>query len=631
MKKTLSFLILIAVYHLFTFTAFSQQYSIEQYLAIRGATSASYSFDDGRIYFLMNNTGTLQLYYVNKPGDVPVQFTKFNERISGYEPNPVNSYILAESDIGGSEYDQFYLNDGSGGDFKLISGDEPKVLYGYGRWAPDGTFFTYFSNKRSPFYYDIFTYSLQSGVSEMIYSSDHSNYPSVISADGKNIVISRSYSTYDNDLYLLNRDTKELKLITEHDNFNNPSEFRAAAYDASGENLYLVTNLNSDLFRIGLYNIKSGKTSYPEFDFLEQYKNREVQRLLISPDKSQMLVMINDNGYDRLFLYNLVEKKLVPIPDKLKTLSVTSLDFANKSSKILVGINSSASPSVIYEWNINSGEVLQVTQPVLSGIDPASFIEPELISYRSFDGLEIPAFIYKPKNSAGKKMPCIIMIHGGPESQATYGFSQVYQYFLSAGYVIAEPNVRGSSGYGKKYSALDNVRNRESSVKDIAMMVEYLKQQPDIDGSKIVVYGGSYGGYMVLACLTLYPELFAAGVDVVGISNFVTFLENTSDYRKNNRASEYGSIDSDREFLESISPLNKVQNIKAPLMIIHGRNDPRVPVNEAEQMYNAIINSGGTAELHIYEDEGHGISKQKNRYDLYPKIIKFLQTSLMNR
>ena len=258
-------------------------------------------------------------------------------------------------------------------------------------------------------------------------------------------------------------------------------------------------------------------------------------------------------------------------------------------------------------------------------------MEPELITYKSFDGLEISAFVYKPLNSENKKLPCIISIHGGPEGQANYGFSAVFQYYVNAGYIVIEPNVRGSTGYGKKFASLDNVRNRENSVKDIASLVEYLNNRGDIDPGKIAVTGGSYGGYMVLACLTLYPQYFAAGIDIVGISNFVTFLKNTSDYRRNNRESEYGSLEKDREFLESISPLGKVKNIKAPLMIIHGRNDPRVPVTEAEQMHEAIQQNGGYSELHIYEDEGHGISKQKNRLDLYPKIIKFLDDNVKNK
>lgn len=628
MKKFLRYIIITILFISEAQPLLTQQYSIQQYLSIKGAGSPKYSFDDNRIYFTMNLTGTTQVYYVNKPGDTPVQFSNLEERISGYQPNPKLPTVLLESDVGGSEYDQFFLTDESGKDVKIITGNEPRVVYGFGRWSPDGTFYTYFSNKRSAFFYDIYTYNVSAQKSELIYSSDHSNYPSAISTKGISIVISRSYSTYDNDLYLLNRDSNTLKLISTHDNFNEPAQFFASSFDKNDENIYLITNDKSDLFRIGIYNIKNDTIIFPEYGFLNPYKNCEVQRVTFSPDRKVMMIQVNDNGYDRIFMYDHENKSEIKIPEKLKTLSITAISFANNISKVIVGVNSAVNPSVLYEWNYKTGTVEQVTKPELAGIDPSSFVEPELVSYTSYDGLEIPAFLYKPKYSAVKKLPCLIMIHGGPEGQATYGFAPIFQYFLSAGYMVIEPNVRGSTGYGKKYAAMDNVRNRENSVKDVAALVEYIKNRGDADINNIAVYGGSYGGYMVLACLTLYPDLFKAGVDIVGISNFVTFLKNTGDYRKNNRQSEYGSLDTDREFLESISPLNRVSSIKAPLMIIHGRNDPRVPVSEAEQMYKAIIKQGGTAELHIYEDEGHGISKQKNRFDVYPKIINFLNKYL---
>ncbi len=612
-------------------TLHSQQYSIEQYLSIKGAVSPGYSFDDSRIYFTMSVTGTSQLWNVNKPGAWPMQVTFFKDRITGYSPNPVKDVILVEKDEGGSEYDQFFLANGDGTGIKMITDGSPKVLNGFGRWSDDGTFFTYYSNKRTPYFYDIYTYNIETLNSEMIISSDHSNYPSAISPDGSKMIFSRSYSTYDNDLFLLDMKNRKEKPISVHDNFNEPAEFYASSFDAAGENVYFISNFRNDFFRIGVYNIASGITTYPEFPFLMPYKNCDVSRLYFSGDKSKMLIMVNDRGYDRIFMYDIAGKKEIEIPGKLNSSSVTAVRFSNSSRKVIIGINSSSNPSVLYEWNIEDGGVEQLTFPSLAGIDPGTFIEPELISYKSFDGLEIPAFLYRPSGSEGKKLPCIISIHGGPESQSTYGFEPIYQYFLSAGYMIVEPNVRGSSGYGKKYASLDNVRNRENSVKDISALTDYLKNQKDVDPGRIAVYGGSYGGYMVLACLSLYPEVFSAGIDVVGISNFVTFLENTSDYRRNNRESEYGSLEKDREFLESISPLTKVKNIRAPLMIIHGRNDPRVPVGEAEQMHKAVTDNGGVSELLIYEDEGHGIAKQKNRFDLYPRIVKFLDKYVKNK
>ncbi|MFI5211648.1 MAG: prolyl oligopeptidase family serine peptidase [Ignavibacteria bacterium] len=606
------------------YTTYSQKFGLEQYLNIRGAGSPQYSYDNTRIYFIMTVTGTNQLWYCDKPGMWPKQVTFFQDRISGYSANPKRDLVLIEKDEGGSEYNQFYLAKGDGTEMIRLTDNAPKVLYDFGRWSPDGSFFSYLSNKRSPYYYDVYIYDIDKKTSEMVFSSDNSNYPSEFSPDGKYLVISRSYTSDDNDIYILDLVTKELTLITKHDNFNDPAEFSPVTFSAEGSELYYISNKNSDFFRLAKYDISNGVSEYVELSFLKGYEHRDISQVVFSNDKSRILIQVNDEGYDKLFMYDVKNRTEITIPNQIKSTSITALTFSKDDKKLIVGINSAANPSVLYEWDLSTRAVTQVTYPVLAGVDPLSFVEPKLIRYKSFDGLEIPAFVYLPKNSGSKNIPCIIAIHGGPEGQATYGFAPVYQYFLNAGYAIVEPNVRGSTGYGKKYSALDNIRNREKSVKDIEYLVKYIKSRGDIDPGRIAVYGGSYGGYMVLACLTLYPELFAAGVDIVGIANFVTFLENTADYRRSHRESEYGSLEKDHDFLQNISPINKVDMIKAPLMIIHGRNDPRVPVGEAEQMYKAISESGRTAELLIYEDEGHGLAKLKNRLDAYPKMVKFL-------
>jgi len=260
---------------------------------------------------------------------------------------------------------------------------------------------------------------------------------------------------------------------------------------------------------------------------------------------------------------------------------------------------------------------------------PDELVDPELIHFKSFDGLEIPAFVYQPNTiRPGQKFPVIINIHGGPEEQFMPSLKTITQYFVYAGYIVVGPNVRGSAGYGKTYMNLDNVEKRMDSVKDIIALRDHLAKFPEVDLEKMVVMGGSYGGFMVLACLAFSPDLWAAGIDTVGIANFVTFLENTAPYRRHLREAEYGSLEKDREFLESISPINSVEKIKAPLFIIHGANDPRVPLSEAEQISGKLKSLGRTVEMVVYSDEGHGLSKLKNRLDAYPKMVDFLEEVL---
>jgi dipeptidyl aminopeptidase/acylaminoacyl peptidase len=225
-------------------------------------------------------------------------------------------------------------------------------------------------------------------------------------------------------------------------------------------------------------------------------------------------------------------------------------------------------------------------------------------------------------------VPVIVLVHGGPEGQFQPYFHFFIQYFVHHGYAVLAPNVRGSTGYGKAYSHLDDVEKRMDSVADLAQAAHWLKQQPGIDGERLVVYGGSYGGFMVLSALTTYPELWAAGVDIVGISNFVTFLENTSEYRRATREAEYGSLAHDRDFLERISPSRHIDALRAPLLIIHGANDPRVPLSEAQQMATALEARGVPGRLVVFDDEGHGIIKLKNKLVMYPIVVEFLNEHL---
>jgi dipeptidyl aminopeptidase/acylaminoacyl peptidase len=270
---------------------------------------------------------------------------------------------------------------------------------------------------------------------------------------------------------------------------------------------------------------------------------------------------------------------------------------------------------------------MQLTFSSRAGIPFSSFAEPELIEYPSFDGLKIPAWYYPPQKDAHKgdgPPPVIVYPHGGPESQTRASFNALFQYFMQAGYGVLAPNVRGSTGYGVKYLNMDNTVKRMDSVKDLAHAAYWLRDSKKGDPKRLAVYGGSYGGFMVLAQVTFFPDLWAAGIDVVGICNWITFLEKTGPYRRANREAEYGNLREHREFLEKISPINHVDKIKCPMMVIHGANDPRVPIEEAEQIVAALKKRNIPVEYLRYEDEGHGLAKLKNRLDAYPKMVAFL-------
>lgn len=269
---------------------------------------------------------------------------------------------------------------------------------------------------------------------------------------------------------------------------------------------------------------------------------------------------------------------------------------------------------------------------VRSGFDadlgPASLSSPELVRYPSFDGLSVPAFLFHPSARADRPAPTLFFVHGGPESQLRPSFNPVIQYFAQRGFLVVAPNVRGSTGYGKRYSHLDDVDKRLDSVRDLAAGAEWLAAQGLADPHRIAVMGGSYGGYLVLAALTERPDLWAAGVDIVGIANFVTFLERTGPWRRRHREAEYGSLERDRALLERLSPLRQVDRIAAPLLVIHGANDPRVPIHEAEQLVASLRQRGQPVEYLRFEDEGHGLVKLDNRLAAYPRMADFLERHL---
>jgi dipeptidyl aminopeptidase/acylaminoacyl peptidase len=279
----------------------------------------------------------------------------------------------------------------------------------------------------------------------------------------------------------------------------------------------------------------------------------------------------------------------------------------------------------VWSWNRHTKKTRRLTSSP-APVGPDQLVGAQLSRTVSFDGEVIPLFTYKPR-TGDVPAPVVVVIHGGPESQSVLSFNPVVQGLAAAGYAVVVPNVRGSTGYGKRYAALDDTTRRLNSVRDLAAVHEWLSEA-SLDADRAALWGGSYGGYMVLAGLAFQPGLWAAGVDIVGISDLVTFLENTSDYRRKHREREYGSLEHDREFLAAASPLRSADAIRAPLFVIHGRNDPRVPVSEAEQLSASLLARKVRCELVIYDDEGHGLARLANRLDAYPRALDFLDEVL---
>jgi dipeptidyl aminopeptidase/acylaminoacyl peptidase len=387
-----------------------------------------------------------------------------------------------------------------------------------------------------------------------------------------------------------------------------------------------LTDVGRDLAAPARIDLTSGQVSFivePDDD---------VDEIALDPTGTRLAYALNRDGEVEIVIRELEsgqEQSVAGLPPgALYTYWQNGLAWDRRGQRLAISWTASrTNPNVFVSSGTNAAAV-QLTQASGLGLNQSQLTEPEHVQYPTFDGRQIPALFYPAPHAPGLA-PCVVFVHGGPEGQYRPTFQPIVQYLVSAGFAVLAPNVRGSTGYGRAYMHLDDVRKRMDSVADLAHAAYWLRGSGRADPHRIAVYGGSYGGFMVLAALTTYPDLWAAGVDLVGIANFVTFLENTGPWRRHLREAEYGSLENDRAFLEEISPINHVERIRAPLLVIHGANDPRVPITEAEQMVGRLRGLGRTVEFLRLEDEGHQIAKLKNKLVAYPLVADFLRRHLM--
>ena len=614
--------------------ALAQGYSIEQFLNIRSAGSAAFAPDAKRMAYLTNVSGTTQIWMIDLPNGTPKQITNYDDNIAFVRWLPDGGGIIFGKARGGDENTQFYWMKPDGTGVRELTND-PKVRNNFAEVSKDGKIIYYASNKRNRNFFDIYSMEIATGKEEMLYQFDGNINIAAVNDNGTKFVLSRSgiEKSLDNDLYLLDIKTKSEIHLTPH---KDASEFGGVNFLA--DSIVYTTNDGREFEGLAQMRKKNAaiddwSAGNREVSFIDDAR-WDIGGVSLSDNGGIMAYAVNRDGYTEIYLRKVETggKPLIStVSGKAEAVKLPAqgiaggIVFSKDGSRLAFNFSSPRHNGDIWLYDIKTKKLTQVTQSDRAGIDPGTFVTPELIKFQTFDGREIPAWYYKPKSSAERKLqPVIVSVHGGPEGQSRPGFNALFQYYLSRGYAILDPNVRGSTGYGKTYTHLDDVEKREDSVKDLAASVEWLKKTGGADPKRIAVIGGSYGGYMTMAAITLYPDLWAAAVGTVAIVNWETFLQNTSGYRRRQREVEYGMLDKDIDFLRSISPIRKIDRIKTPLFVISGRNDPRVPFTEGEQMVKALKERGAVVEYKLYDDEGHGISKLKNRLDLYPRVADFL-------
>ena len=604
---------------------------IERYLNIRSATSPALSPAADTVAFLLNVTGTPQVWSVPAAGGWPEQLTFYADRVDFVEWSPDGAGLLFGKAVGGNENAQLYWLSPDGARVRALT-NAPRVRHNFGVWSHDGRRISYASNRRDPNFFDVYVMEVGSGREELAYQQDGSNAPVAWSHDGRFLVVSRASDTLslDNDLYLVELGTKNVTHLTPHEGAAQFGDVHFARDDGS---LLLSTNAAGEWQALARLDLRTKRVESP------RGAQWDVDSTAMSDDGRLLAYALNREGFGELYLRRLNADGTAVGKDEPVQLPARGiaggLEFSRDGRTLAFSFSGPRHNSDVWLYDLQKRALAQVTRASRAGLAQQSFVEPELIRYKTFDGREIPAWYYRPQNAANRTasqggpntvggLPVIVSVHGGPEAQERPGFNPVYQYFLARGYAVLAPNVRGSTGYGKTYTHLDDVKLREDSVKDLAAAVEWLKTQGGADPRRVAVMGGSYGGYMTLAAITLYPDLWAAAIEMYGISNFETNLRNTSGYRRKQREREYGTLAGDLEFLRSVSPIYKVDRIKAPLFVLQGKNDPRVPYTESEQIVKALRDRGAPVEYILFEDEGHGFVKLNNRLVLYPRLVEFL-------
>ncbi|QQE78624.1 S9 family peptidase [Alicyclobacillus sp. SO9] len=592
---------------------------IDRYMHIRSAYGPSFSHDGKRIYFLSNITGIPQVWKLDRNAPWPEQISFFPDRVMAMEPSPKSDSAIVMADVGGSERAQLFLLENNGLSTKDLS-EDPEHIYEFGAWDESGLQFSYSTNKRNGKDFDVYICNIKTGQHVAVHESNYTNHAGAFSTDGKKLVFSRHRSNMDNDLFLLDIETGNSKCLTPHES---TSVYHSAHFSRDGGSLYLLTNHESEFTRVAKLNLETLK-----WTFLTEDK-WDAELLCLSKDGQFLAFAFNVEGSSQLALLPTQSAKpaLETNLPKLPAGVIAEMTWSPAENIIAMTISSPLFATEVWVVNVTQGQVFRMTHASVSGVPKETFVEPELIHYATFDDKSIPAFLYRPKDANGP-LPSVIYVHGGPESQSRNSFNPVIQYFVNQGFAVLVPNVRGSSGYGRTYVHLDDVRLRMDSVADLAAAAKWLSDSKTAPEHKIAVMGGSYGGFMVLAALTHYPKLWAAGVDIVGISNLRTFIENTSPYRRHLRESEYGTIEDDGEFFDKISPIHHIDKVSAPLIVLHGANDPRVPIAEAEQMVAELRKRGLPVKYLRYEDEGHGLVKLQNRIHGYGEIARFLNERL---
>lgn len=602
---------------------------LAQYLEVRSAGFQGW-LPGGEALLSTRFGETVQIHRVAQPGGARQQLTFFAEPVRGAvaSPDADRPGFLYLRDAGGSEFWQLYFFDLAHGRSTILSDGRSRNS------APvfdhQGRRIAWSSTSRNGRDTDIWLRTLD-GDARAVVTAGGSWYAQDFFARGERLLVARYVSRSEVHPHVVDLASGELTPLLPEGMTANVTQLQFGPDDS----IYFSADLGGEFLR--LYRL-SEPGAEPEA--VSGAVDHDLEQFEISPDGRYLAFSLNENTVSRLYVRRLEDDSFVALP-RLPAGVISGLEFSPASERIGFTLNTATSPADVYSIDLRGRTLTRWTRSEVGGLDTANFVAPEHFMFPTFDTADgrqpdpgderrmIPAYVYRPAGPGPH--PVVVQIHGGPESQARPRFSSTHQFWVNElGFAVVVPNVRGSTGYGRSFHQLDNVVLREDSVRDIGALLDWIEAEPDLDAERVATFGGSYGGYMVLASHMHFADRLLAGVNVVGISNFVTFLENTQDYRRHLRRQEYGDERDPamRVHLEEISPLNNVARMTRPLLIVQGANDPRVPQSEADQLVAALRAQGQPAPYLLALDEGHGFRKRSNRDAYLAVAAAFLQRHL---
>lgn len=599
---------------------------VKPYTEARGANLVAWHPVNKQMIIATRFGNAVQLHQVKMPGGDRKQITFFDEPLgnASFEPT-AGKYFLFTKDVGGNEFGQIYRYDMSTGKSTMIT-PGGKSQNGGITWNKKGTKILYTSTRRNGTDRDIYMMDPLNPASDKLVLQLEGGGWSMEdwSDDEQRIILNKGVSVNESSIWLYDMaSAKNSRLLPET---NERVVYTGGTFTKDGKSIYMGTDKDNEYVRPAKYDLATKKITY-----LVTGINWELTSFEITKDQKQAAFVTNEAGVSKLYIHDLVTNKYKQVTT-IPTGIIGGTEWHNDNKTLGFSFVTATSSSDVYELNSATQKLTRWTESELGGMNLDGVEAPKLIKWKSFDGLEISGFLYKANKKFTGKRPVIINIHGGPEGQSRPGFIGRNNYFLNElGVSIVYPNVRGSTGFGKSFTDKDNGMKREESVQDIGALIDWIATQSELDASRIMITGGSYGGYMTLACAFHYNDKIKCALDVVGISHFTTFLKNTESYRRDLRRVEYGD---EREpamaaYFEKIAPLNNAEKITKPMYIVQGKNDPRVPYTEAEQMRDKIKNNGGTVWFLMANDEGHGFQKKNNVDFLFYTTVQFIKDYLL--